>query len=80
VPHTEWMIRTVGDSMIPADEVVHVSPSTPAGDALDLVLESGSGRAVVIDGGSLVGILSLTDLARAVAEHAGAPVALGGVR
>ena len=74
------MIRTVGDSMIPADEVVHVSPSTPAGDALDLVLESGSGRAVVIDGGSLVGILSLTDLARAVAEHAGAPVALGGVR
>ena len=74
VPHTEWATRTVSDSMIPADDVVLVSPSTPAGAALDLMLERGSGRAVVIDRGSLVGVLSLTDLARAVAQHAGSRV------
>jgi Zn-dependent protease len=72
IPHTEWATRTVGDQMIPADDVVRVSASAAAGDALDLMLERESGRAVVLEGGRLVGILSLTDVARAVAEHAGA--------
>jgi CBS domain-containing protein len=60
--------------MIPAKDVVRVSASTPAGDALDLMLERESGRALVLEGGRLVGILSLTDVARAVAEHAGASI------
>jgi Zn-dependent protease/CBS domain-containing protein len=80
VPHAEWAIWTVDDCMTPAEEVVHLSPSTPAGAALDLLVESGPGRAVVIDSDRLVGILSLTDLARAVAEHAGYPLATSVLR
>ncbi len=68
VPHAEWITNTVGARMIPADDVVWVSPPTPARDALDLMLERESGRAVVLEGGRLVGILSLTDVTRAVAR------------
>jgi Zn-dependent protease len=70
VPQEHWVTQTVGDRMMPADDVIRVSPSTPAGDALDLMLEGDSGRAVVLEGGRLVGILSLTDVTRAVAMHA----------
>jgi Zn-dependent protease len=73
VPQTEWATHTVNDRMIRAEDVVRVSPSTPAGDALDLILERESGRAVVLDGDRLVGILSFTDLARAVTMRAGDP-------
>ena len=59
--------------MLPAASVPHLTPDTPAADAVTLLAGGASGRAVVVDdGGRLVGILSLTDVARALA--AGRPV------
>ena len=72
-PHAEWDARTVEDCMLPAASVLHLTPGTPAADAVTLLAEGASGRAVVVDDdGRLVGIVSLTDIARALA--AGRPV------
>jgi CBS domain-containing protein len=43
------------------------SPSTPAAEALDELAASRTGRGLVLSDGELVGILSVTDLARALA-------------
>jgi Zn-dependent protease/CBS domain-containing protein len=71
-PHREWAARTVSECMIPADSVPRLAPATPASDAVEALAEGSSGRALVVDrDGSLVGILSLTDIARALAARAG---------
>jgi Zn-dependent protease/predicted transcriptional regulator len=64
--------RRVRDYVVRADDLPHFSPETQAMAALDELVASGVGRAVVIDHGHLVGIISMTDLARALAP--GGPV------
>jgi CBS domain-containing protein len=71
-PPQEWPRVSVRQCMIPADRVVALTPGTSALAALDELVQHGAGRAVVLDGGELVGILSVTDLARALAS--GRPV------
>lgn len=72
-PYGEWDARTVEECMIPAEAVPHLTPGTLASDAVEALAGASSGRGVVIDDrGRLVGILSLTDIARALA--AGRPV------
>ena len=53
--------------MIPADRVPVFAGSTPAIEAADALMAAPVGRDLVFEQGELVGILSLTDVARALA-------------
>jgi len=66
-PHAQWGLHTVAETMIPAEDVPELTPDTPAADAIDLLADRSAGRGVVLDRGRLVGILSLSDIARALA-------------
>jgi Zn-dependent protease/predicted transcriptional regulator len=66
VPRSEWEKRTVRDCMVPADEVPTVSEDDELIDAATELGESELGRALVVDGDRLVGLLSATDVARAL--------------
>ncbi len=55
------------DYVVRADDVPCFSPDTRAMAALDELVASGVGRGIVLDRGRLVGIISMTDLARALA-------------
>jgi Zn-dependent protease/predicted transcriptional regulator len=70
--HAEWGFHIVEDVMVPADAVAQLTPETPAVDAAELLADRSAGRGVVLDRGRLVGILSLSDVVRALA--AGRPV------
>jgi Zn-dependent protease/CBS domain-containing protein len=65
VPRAEWDARTVEDCMLPRDRV----PVLDEDDELvDVVSELGEspGRGLVLDGEQLVGLLSISDVARAL--------------
>jgi Zn-dependent protease/CBS domain-containing protein len=67
VPRSEWDTRRVRESMIPLDEVPVLAEGTSAVDALaDLSSRPGADRGLVVDNGHLEGLLSITDLARAL--------------
>ena len=67
VPRSEWDTRRVRDTMIALDEVPLLSESTSAVDALaDLSSRPGQNRGLVVNNGDLDGLLSITDLARAL--------------
>lgn len=72
VPRREWDDRSVRECMVPSDEVTFLDEDEPLVDAL-AELSEGIGRGLVVDaGGRLIGLLSITDLARALE--------MGGVR
>jgi Zn-dependent protease len=66
VPRTEWDSRTVRDCMVPVGEVPVVSEDDALYDAAAELGESDLNRALVIDGDQFVGLLSATDVARAL--------------
>jgi CBS domain-containing protein len=66
VPRTEWDGRRVGDCMLPLERVPVVSPDDEVTDALAELGESDVGRALVLDGDRLAGLLSITDVLRAL--------------
>jgi CBS domain-containing protein len=67
VPRSEWDARRVRESMIPLDQVPLLAEGTRAVDALaDLSSRPGANRGLVVDNGHLEGLLSITDLARAL--------------
>jgi Zn-dependent protease/CBS domain-containing protein len=66
VPRSEWEERTVRDCMLPADEVPVVSQDDELIDAAAELAESDIHRALVVDGDRFVGLLSATDVARAL--------------
>jgi CBS domain-containing protein len=67
VPRSEWDTRRVRDTMIPLGQVPLLSETTSAFDALDdLSSRSGQNRGLVVNNGDLDGLLSITDLARAL--------------
>jgi Zn-dependent protease/CBS domain-containing protein len=67
VPRSEWDTRRVRESMIPLDQVPLLAEGTRAVDALaDLSSRPGANRGLVVDNGHLEGLLSITDLARAL--------------
>ena len=63
----EWGSRTVEQCMVPAELVQSFARSTRAMDAADALATDPVGRGLVFEHGRLVGILSLTDVARALA-------------
>ena len=66
VPRAEWDTRTVRDCMIPRDEVPVVEQDDELVLAAGEVAEHEVNRALVLDAGRLVGLLSVTDVARAL--------------
>jgi len=67
VPPGEWPTATAGRIALAADEVPAFAPETLAVDALDQLVRSRAGRGIVTTHGRVVGILSMTDLLRALA-------------
>jgi Zn-dependent protease/CBS domain-containing protein len=66
VPRSEWETRRVKDTMTPFDEVPQLTEDEPAVDALTELSEPGANRGLVVDDGHLAGLLSISDLARAL--------------
>jgi Zn-dependent protease/CBS domain-containing protein len=66
VPRNEWNQRSVRDAMLRADQVPRLDADAPAIDALAELAASDVNRGLVVDGGRLAGLLSITDLARAL--------------
>jgi Zn-dependent protease len=66
VPRTEWEQRTIRDCMLPAEDVPVVSENDELIDAAAELAASDIHRALVVDGDRFVGLLSATDVARAL--------------
>jgi Zn-dependent protease/CBS domain-containing protein len=66
VPRDKWETRLARDAMIPRDDVPALDEDEPAIDALVELSTSDVNRGLVVDDGTLVGLLSITDLARAL--------------
>jgi Zn-dependent protease/predicted transcriptional regulator len=66
VPRAEWDRRTVRDCMIPREDVPVVEQDDELVLAAGEVAEHEVNRALVLDAGRLVGLLSVTDVARAL--------------
>jgi Zn-dependent protease/predicted transcriptional regulator len=66
VPRADWDTRRVRDTMFPLDDVPLLTEDELAVDALqDLSAPTGN-RGLVVDDGHLAGLLSITDIARAL--------------
>jgi CBS domain-containing protein len=63
-PPETWAGTGVDECMLPLDVVPQLAPDTKALEALDELTAGDVGRALVVDQGRVVGILSVTDLAR----------------
>jgi CBS domain-containing protein len=70
VPRTEWARVPVRDRMVRRPETVVVRPDDDLLDALGAMSTGGLNRALVLDGERLSGLLSMTDVARLVAQRA----------
>jgi Zn-dependent protease len=66
VPRAEWDTRRVAECMLPLERVPVVAPDDELTDALAELSESDVGRALVVEDGRLVGLISITDLVRAL--------------
>jgi Zn-dependent protease/CBS domain-containing protein len=66
VPRREWDTRLVRDCMIPRERVPVVKEADDAIDAAAELADGGVSRALVLDGDRLAGLLSVTDVARAL--------------
>ena len=66
VPRAEWEHRTARDTMIPLADVPTVGENDDLMEAAGELSESDVNRALVLDGERLVGLLSVTDVARAL--------------
>lgn len=66
VPRSEWDTRLVRDCMVPRDRVPAVRETDDLVDAAGELAGGDVNRALVLDGDRLVGLLSVTDVARAL--------------
>jgi Zn-dependent protease/predicted transcriptional regulator len=66
VPRAEWDERTVREVVVPLEDVPVLAEGDEAIDALVELAESDVRRGLVLDEGELAGIVSITDLARAL--------------
>jgi Zn-dependent protease/CBS domain-containing protein len=71
VPRSEWDIRRVRDAMIPLRNVLQFAEDTTAVEALTVLSSPTTNRGLVIENGDLAGLLSITDLARALEVRRG---------
>jgi Zn-dependent protease len=66
VPRSDWDTRRVRDTMISLDQVPLLTEDEKAVDALAELSAPSVNRGLVVDNGHLAGLLSITDLARAL--------------
>jgi Zn-dependent protease/CBS domain-containing protein len=66
IPRSEWDTRRVRDTMTPLDEVPVLTENEQAVDALAALSAPRANRGLVVDNGHLAGLLSVSDLARAL--------------
>ncbi|HLF68505.1 MAG TPA: site-2 protease family protein, partial [Gaiellaceae bacterium] len=66
VPRAEWDVRRVRNCMLPLGEVPIFRANEDALEALATLSQTSLGRGLVLDGDRLAGLLSMTDLARAL--------------
>ena len=66
VPRSEWDTRRVRDTMFPLDDVPQFTEDELAVDALVELSAPTGNRGLVVDDGHLAGLLSITDIARAL--------------
>jgi Zn-dependent protease len=66
VPRREWDTRTVRECMLPREDVPVVAEEDDLIDAAGELGEADVSRALVLDGERLVGLLSVTDVVRAL--------------
>jgi Zn-dependent protease/CBS domain-containing protein len=66
VPRGEWDVRRVGDCLISLDKVPVLREGEEAVDALAELSQSAGGHGLVVSNGGLAGIISTSDLARAL--------------
>jgi CBS domain-containing protein len=66
VPRAEWDERGVRDCLVPLDEVPVLREDEDAVDALAELSQSAGGHGLVVSNGGLAGIVSSSDLARAL--------------
>lgn len=66
VPRAEWDVHRVRECMVGLDEVPVFEPGEDALEAFARLTRTSLGRGLVLDDGRLVGLLSVTDLARAL--------------
>jgi Zn-dependent protease/predicted transcriptional regulator len=66
VPRSAWDERTVRDCMLRLDQVPVLAPDDRLTDVIDEFGENDINRALVVEDGRLAGLLSITDVARAL--------------
>jgi Zn-dependent protease len=66
VPRSDWDLRRVRDTMIPLDDAPQLTEDELIVDALQELSAPTGNRALVLDDGHLAGLLSITDIARAL--------------
>jgi Zn-dependent protease/CBS domain-containing protein len=66
LPRSEWDTRRVRDAMIPLDRVPLLTEDTTAVEALTALSAPTSNRGLVVENGHLAGLVSITDLTRAL--------------
>jgi CBS domain-containing protein len=66
IPRTDWDSRRVRDAMIPLDQVPLLTEDETAVEALAALSPPTSNRGLVVENGHLAGLLSITDLTRAL--------------
>jgi Zn-dependent protease/predicted transcriptional regulator len=66
VPHEQRHQVAVSQVARPMEELVVVQPDTPLTELLPPLSSSSERRALVVEGGALVGLISTTDIARAI--------------
>jgi Zn-dependent protease len=67
VPREDWAVRRVADCMVRRERLATLTADDDLAAALAALRRSEQGRALVLDGDRLVGLLSITDVARALA-------------
>jgi Zn-dependent protease/predicted transcriptional regulator len=64
IPREDWSTRTVSDATIPLSEACTAQPSEPMDEVLDKLTSNEARRVVIVDDGSIAGIITAQDLTR----------------
>jgi Zn-dependent protease/predicted transcriptional regulator len=69
IPREEWHQKRVEDIKVPCSEDNTITPDTDAVKALALMSRTGTSRLMVMEGGRLVGVVSLKDMLKFLSLH-----------